>query len=179
MNLYPDSGQSGRRRSGRRSGALLLAAATLIPAGLIVLPTTILIVAGMLPTIVAFIIDRDPEKSAPITVGAMNFCGVMPFAIQLWEGGHSMPVVMGLLSAPVTWFLMYGAAGIGWLLYYGLPPIIAAAVVFRDEVRMRDLDAQRRELVEEWGPDVITKTPQGQDAKSTGKSAQAPETGPL
>ncbi len=166
MGFDPETGRYGRGGRKRGNGLLLLAAFALIPAGLVVLPTTILIGVGMLPTVVAYVIDQDPEKSAPITVGAMNFCGVMPFAIGLWQAGHTLPALMPMLRDPVTWFFMYGAAGVGWLLYYGLPPMIAGVVVMRDETRIRTLDTERRALIEEWGPDVVAKTPDPADPKA-------------
>lgn len=161
-----DPRQGGSKR--RTGGLVALAAFALIPAGLIVLPTTLLVLVGLLPTVVAYVIDDDPEKSAPITVGAMNFCGVMPFAIKLWQDGHSVSVVLVQLTDPLTWFIMYGAAGVGWLVYYGLPPMIAGVVVMRDEARIKALDDERRAIVAQWGPDIVAKAePPEADAGET------------
>ena len=56
------------RKRKKKGGALTLIL-LIIPAALIVLPTSILFGVGMIPTIVAYVVDRDPDKSAPITVG--------------------------------------------------------------------------------------------------------------
>ncbi|MFC7333223.1 hypothetical protein [Rhodocista pekingensis] len=152
---------AGERRGG---GGLLLLLALILPFGLVVMPTTILMLAALVPTLVAYVVDRDPEKSAPLTVGAMNLCGVMPFAIRLWQDGHTIELTMRMLADPYTWLVMYGGAAIGWLLYFGIPPLVAGAVVMRDGTRIREMEEQRRLLVEEWGPEVAGRTPEADPA---------------
>lgn len=154
MAVGPESRQG---RLGAGTMAMLMLA--LIPGALVILPTTVLVLVGMIPTIVAYFTDRNDDKSAPITVGAMNMCGVMPFAIKLWQSGHTLGIVTDLLRDPTTLMYMYGAAGVGWLVYYGVPPIVARILVARDEYRIKSLDADRQMLVEEWGPDVIYRPP--------------------
>jgi hypothetical protein len=124
------------------------------PAALIVLPTTILFVIGMAPTIVAYIVDRDPGKSAPIIVGGPNFCGCMFFAIDLWKHHHNVMGALKIFSDPMAWLVMYGAAAVGWAFYYAIPPAIAGAEIMRAENRIEALKQAKVALVQEWGPDV-------------------------
>jgi len=126
----------------------------LLPLAALVMPTTLLLLAGLIPTVVAFIIDRDPDKSAPLTVGAMNFCGIMPFCIKLWQGGHTIDLTLRLLSQPGNWLVMYGAAAFGWLLYYGIPPLVVNAMVMREQQKIRELEQARAALVADWGPEI-------------------------
>ncbi|MBB6251328.1 hypothetical protein [Nitrospirillum iridis] len=146
-----NSASSPRRRS---YGGLLAAAVLLLPLGALVMPTSVLTIIGMVPTIVAWIVDRDPDKPAAVTVGALNICGVMPFCIQLWQHGHTMDYAAGLLVQPVTWLVMYSAAAGGWLLYFGIPPLVAGWSVARDQALIRELAEERQALVEEWGVEV-------------------------
>ncbi|HYC04569.1 MAG TPA: hypothetical protein VED40_14845 [Azospirillaceae bacterium] len=143
--------RSTTRRDAAGGIALLL---VLLPLGVVVLPTTVLMGAGLIPTLVAALVDRDPEKSAALTVGAMNLCGVMPFAIELWQSGHTLDLALGLLATPYTWLVMYGAAAIGWGFYFAIPPLVAGFVTMRDEDKARRLEQERDALVEEWGPEV-------------------------
>ncbi len=138
----------------KRKGSMLTLILLVIPAGLVVLPTSILFGVGMIPTIVAYITDRDPEKSAPITVGGLNFCGCMPFAIDLWKHNHTIIAAGKIFADPLSWLVMYGAAAIGWALYYGIPPAVANFEVMRAEKRVSALKQVKVGLVQEWGPEV-------------------------
>lgn len=141
------------RKKKKKGGALTLIL-LIIPAALIVLPTTILFGIGMIPTIVAYVVDRDPDKSAPITVGGLNFCGCMPFAIDLWKHQHTIGAAAKIFADPLAWLVMYSAAAVGWGLYYGIPPLVAGMEVTRAEKRVEVLKQKKVALVQEWGPDV-------------------------
>ncbi|MBK1842842.1 hypothetical protein JHL17_36160 [Azospirillum sp. YIM B02556] len=141
------------RKKKKKGGALTLIL-LIVPAALIVLPTTILFGIGMIPTIVAYVVDRDPDKSAPITVGGLNFCGCMPFAIDLWKHQHTIGAAAKIFADPLAWLVMYSAAAVGWGLYYGIPPLVAGMEITRAEKRVEVLKQKRVALVQEWGPDV-------------------------
>lgn len=141
------------RKKKKKGGGLTLIL-LIIPAALIVLPTTILFGIGMIPTIVAYVVDRDPDKSAPITVGGLNFCGCMPFAIDLWKHQHTIGAAAKVFADPLAWLVMYSAAAVGWGLYYGIPPLVAGMEVTRAEKRVEVLKQKKVSLVQEWGPDV-------------------------
>ena len=129
----------------------------LLPAGLVVLPTSILFGLGMIPTMVAYVIDRDPEKPAPITVGGLNFCGCLPYAIDLWKQGGGISAALKVFADPMAWLVMYGAAAVGWAFYYGIPPAVANAEIMRSERRIDALKQRKVSLVQEWGPDVAAE----------------------
>ena len=141
------------RKKKKKGGGLTLIL-LIIPAALIVLPTTILFGIGMIPTIVAYVVDRDPDKSAPITVGGLNFCGCMPFAIDLWKHQHTIGAAAKVFADPLAWLVMYSAAAVGWGLFYGIPPLVAGMEVTRAEKRVEVLKQKKVALVQEWGPDV-------------------------
>lgn len=141
------------RKKKKKGGALTLIL-LIVPAALIVLPTTILFGIGMIPTIVAYVVDRDPDKSAPITVGGLNFCGCMPFAIDLWKHQHTIGAAAKIFADPLAWLVIYSAAAVGWGIYYGIPPMVAGMEVTRAEKRVEVLKQKKVALVQEWGPDV-------------------------
>jgi uncharacterized membrane protein len=144
-----------KSRKASATGLLLL----LLPGAALFLPTTILIAVGMLPAFVAWVVDRDPRKTAPITVGVLNFCGVLPFLIMLWRDGHTMNQAAILLTRPTTWIIMYAAAGVGWIFYTAAPQVIASAVIMKNQARAASLEKQRQELLKAWGPAVAEKPP--------------------
>jgi len=144
------------RRRGGGGGALLLLL-LLAPAGLMMMPTSVLVLAGLAPTFVAYLIDRDPEKSAALTVGAMNLCGIAPFVVRLWQRGHEMGITLQMLADPGTWLIMFGAAAIGWLLYFFIPQIVAAIISLRNEAKIKELEERRGLLIADWGPEIMGK----------------------
>ncbi|GIL40127.1 hypothetical protein [Roseiterribacter gracilis] len=126
---------------------------TLVVAG-VMFPVTIIVGVGMLPTAVAFYVDRSPQKSTALTVGALNACGVVPWVIQLFQDGFSMQHAMLILAKSNTWLAMYGAAAAGWMMDYIVPPAVAHGMVMQHGVRIRDLERRQDVLREAWGDEV-------------------------
>ncbi|HSK39212.1 MAG TPA: hypothetical protein VK943_05550 [Arenibaculum sp.] len=143
-----------RRRAKKGGASGTVALVLLLPLVMLFMPTALLMAVGLVPTMVAFIVDRDPDKTAPMTVGAMNFVGVMAFAISLWRTGNTLDGALALLADPFTWLGMYGAAGVGWALYHGIPPAVAMWIAVRAQAKITRIEGRQDELVEEWGPEV-------------------------
>src|SRR3954469_25210120 len=106
----------GRKKGKGASSSVFTMLLIMLPVGLIFLPSTILLTAGMIPTAVAYVVDRDPDKTAPMTVGGLNLAGVVTFLISLWQAGHTMAALTKVLTDPFAWLVMYGAAALGDLL---------------------------------------------------------------
>lgn len=119
-----------------------------------VLPTVLVLVIGMVPTIVAFFTDRRREKYAAFCVGAMNLLGVLPVALGMWTRDHSMDSAMRNVTNVFNWFLMYGAAAIGWGLYSVTPAIVAFVLRLQIERRISKMQGYQQELIDEWGEGV-------------------------
>ena len=122
--------------------------------GGLMLPSSILLAAGMLPTLVAVLTDLDPRKSLAMSVGTVNFCGVLPFEIALWRGGHTLSHAERMLMNIETWAGMFGAATLGAVIYYAVPPVVAAFIAFRSQAVIHELERRQKALRESWGNDV-------------------------
>lgn len=120
------------------------------------LPLLIVFLAGMIPTAVAAIVDRDPEKLAAIAVGPLNFAGTLPIMLEVMQNGNDMGAMGIALGSPFSWLVMYGAAAMGWLLYMGLPAMTSNIVAKQSERQIEKLVERQRELVGEWGPEVAS-----------------------
>jgi len=120
------------------------------------LPSVVIIFFGMLPTIVAFIIDRSKRRNASFCVGGINFCGVFPYLMDLWGHSNTMDMSIRILTDVFSLVIMYGAAGFGWMVYITLPPVIAAFLSVIAQHKLSALRATQRQLIEEWGEDVST-----------------------
>ena len=132
---------------------------------IIFLPTTIIWSICMLPTLVAAIIDNHPQKTAWLTVGAMNTAGTIPVWLSLLDAGqysmldagHAIPAAFQLIVQPMSIIVSYGGAAIGWFIYYKITPLVAAIVQSKNERRLRDIDKRQKALVKKWGEGVILK----------------------
>lgn len=121
---------------------------------LFVLPSVLILGIGMTPTFAAMITDRRREKYATLCVGCMNFTGVLPFMVELWTKDHSYDKAFEVIGDPFTWLVMFGAAAIGWAIYFVAPGIVGMFIAMRADQRIQRLRRRQRDLIEEWGPGV-------------------------
>lgn len=120
---------------------------------------TLVVCIGFLPTLVALFTETDGRGSGVAAVGYMNLAGVLPFLVDLWQKGQTMEAAMGMMRNPSTWVVMLGAAGVGHLILYAVPPAVVSYVYNRQEARLRTLREAMKELENIWGPEVATATP--------------------
>ncbi len=109
---------------------------------------------GMIPAVVAYIVDHDKHKYIFSTVAALNLTGVFPYMMDIYIMGGTFDAIKSKLSDAIVWFIMYGAAGMGWVLVW-ISPILASAVlegIYRG--RILHLESVQKKLVEEWGKEV-------------------------
>ena len=118
-----------------------------------------MLLAGLIPTYVAFATDSDPQKSGAVSVGAMNFAGLVPFIIDLWSKGQTMPNTVHILTTPDSWMIILGAAAIGQLIVYAIPQALATLTLSQAELRVKNMRKNLELLKESWGPEVATTKP--------------------
>lgn len=143
------------RSGGRSSGFLVFALILLgVPIAFAGTPTLMLIAVGMLPTLVALVVDRSRDKLAAITVGPMNVAGLLLPLTTLWFGSNDIALATTILSRPANGALVYGAAAVGWMIYFTVPGLVARGLVARRRQKITDLSVEQKKLVEAWGEDV-------------------------
>ena len=116
--------------------------------------TVILLFVGMLPTFVAFIIDRSPQKYLTCCVCAMNITGVFPGIYELWTTQNNISLALKIVTNIFDLSLMYLSAAIGWFIYSVVPPIIRVFIKVIGQQRINLLRGQQQNLVQEWGKNV-------------------------
>ena len=141
----------------KRGASATVAMALVAVLAVTALPLCILLLTGLVPTMVATVVDRYRAKYLTRAVGFMNLAGLTPLVVQLWTNGLTMNGVAGILSRPINWLTMYGAAGIGWVLFLGMPSLARIFVDIRADQLQRDLHARAKHLVQEWGEEVTGK----------------------
>ncbi len=146
-------------RPGRRAKAGWLFVICLLLV-VVSLPTVLLLLFGMLPTIVAYIVDPSKHKASTISVGGMNFAGVFPYLLSLWNGIHSIDTALGVLTDVFALMVMYSAAACGWMVFVAVPPVVAVLLNVMAERRIAALRASQKRIIEEWGKDAAqTRNP--------------------
>jgi hypothetical protein len=118
------------------------------------LGSVMLLFIGMLPTLVAFLVDRTPKKYSTFCIGGLNFSGVFPSLLDLWTGANSVSAAIDIMTDPFRLIVMYGAAGFGWLLFAMLPSVVGAILAVNAQRRVAQLRGTQRELIAEWGPEI-------------------------
>ncbi|HEC90246.1 MAG TPA: acyl-CoA synthetase [Alphaproteobacteria bacterium] len=130
-----------------------------VSAVIISLPTVLLLFFGMLPSIVAFIVERTKPRYAAICVGAMNFSGVLPYLLDSWGGDHSVTEAMNMLTNVFSLMVMYSASAFGWLVFVAVPPVVVTFLAVINERRIAQLRKRQQEIIAEWGNDVAEEMP--------------------
>ena len=144
------AGAPAKRR--RRPG--LVTAVLMLPALGFLLPSCMVLLSGMVPTLVACLVDRTRGRHLTVTVALMNFCGTLPALAELWSLGQSFEAARVLAFHPFHWLASYGAAGLGWIIYLAIPPVLAVYYARATHTRIEALRREQAALVEAWGEDV-------------------------
>lgn len=123
-------------------------------AALTILPTTIVALIAFLPAVVTLLVDESQGRYLARTVSGMATAATIPFIIKLWDTGHTVSGAVALASDVFTWFAIYAAVGIGWLMYLGLPSMVSQFREYTSQRRIAQLKEQQQELMAEWGEDI-------------------------
>jgi len=150
-----------RRRQSSGSAIVTLGVIVVTVMAMAALPLCLLVVAGMLPSLAAAAVDRTPRRYFARTVGAMNLAGLAPGVLRLWEAGITFASLRQVASSPLTWLAVYGAAGLGWLLFSSAPSVARVLLDVKVDETQRRLEARAKALVEEWGDEVTGRKPAG------------------
>lgn len=144
-----------RGRGSEAVGLVVLSAAVLF-LSVAALPVCVLLVVGMLPSIVAYIVDQTPRRTLTLTVGPMNLAGTAPYCLQLWFGTNTLRGLGLFLNDAWVWLVMYLAAAAGWLLFFGMPVIVHFLLERSIDRRKARLVQIQKKLRAEWGDEVDT-----------------------
>ncbi|MCC7166912.1 MAG: acyl-CoA synthetase [Rhodospirillales bacterium] len=152
----PPPPPAGRKSKGMVTMILLVIG---LPSIILFLPTWIFLGLAMLPTGVAFLVDRSKNRLAWISVAGMNLAGISYYLLNLWFGGHTVEHAVKMLANVFDLVVMYGSAAFGWILHKSLPPVVGAYLDVNAQHRLSALKATQRKLLAEWGPEITGKEP--------------------
>jgi hypothetical protein len=117
-------------------------------------PTMLVLLSGMIPSIVAALLNtRRGNGNLPAMI-ALNLSGVIPVLGILWQRGGTFHEAFILLVDVYMWLAMFGGAGIAMFLTWSVPVCMYAIYDVQAKSSVRKLLKQQRKLVEEWGAQV-------------------------
>lgn len=120
---------------------------------------SIILAIGMLPSVVATIVDRTEGKIRALTISAMNLAGCTPFIIDVFKGGNNIETAINYIVQPETIIVMYFAAGIGYVIDWSMTGIVSSMIVQKGKKRLKDIDKHKKEMVDRWGVEVTGTIP--------------------
>lgn len=118
------------------------------------LSSVMILIFGMLPTLVAYIVGRSPRNYSMYCVGGMNLSGVFPYLLDLWTGNDDFNAAIDILTDVFSLLVMYSGAGFGWMLFMAIPPLVGAVMTVMSERRLAHLKDSQKNIIKEWGEDV-------------------------
>jgi hypothetical protein len=117
-------------------------------------PLFVVFLIGMVPTVVAFVCDRDRDKYMAIAIGAGNFAGVVPFLVALAMQGPTLTRAAETVTDIFSIATMFSGAAAGWVIVSILPAVVAVYMNVTTDGRVQRVRRAQHKLVEEWGADV-------------------------
>lgn len=122
--------------------------------GAVFLPVTVVLILGMLPSVIAFMIDMTRSKSLALTVMLMNFITCFPFLMEVASGPLDLSVAYRILMEPVDIVIMFSGAAAGYFLDWSMAGISNVIMVSRAHNRLDQIDKRQKELIRRWGKEV-------------------------
>lgn len=129
----------------------------LLPVAAVMAPLAIVLVAALLPSVVARLVDSSPGRYLTFTVSSFNLVGALYFVNQMLAMGNSLDVVWRVLQDSIGWLAALSGAGCGWLLFLAMPSLIAKMADAQSALRMRRVRRDQSQLISEWGELVAAK----------------------
>ncbi len=129
----------------------------LLPVAALMAPIAIVMVAALVPSVVARIVDSSPNRYLTLTVLGLNLVGSLYFVHQVLTLGNSLEVVALVLQDSIGWLAALSGAGCGWLLYIAVPPMIAKMAEAQSALRLRRVHKDQTQLINEWGEVVAAR----------------------
>lgn len=129
----------------------------LLPAAALMAPVAIVLVAGLVPSMVARIVDSTPGRYLTFTVFGLNLVGVLYFVHQVLTMGNSLEAAALVLQDSIGWLAALSGAGCGWLLFLATPPLIAKMAEAQSALRLRRVHRDQTQLTSEWGEVVAAR----------------------
>ncbi|MFZ4124729.1 MAG: hypothetical protein ACOYJ2_01485 [Rickettsiales bacterium] len=111
-------------------------------------------IMAILPSIVAYYLDRTAQRYTFHTVFACNLAGTLPFIGQIIKNGAAQAEIQVVMGDTLNWLIIYAAAGFGWLLVYAAPAFAQGFINILHKNQITRLERMQNRIISEWGKEV-------------------------
>jgi hypothetical protein len=114
----------------------------------------LVIIFGILPGMVAVLIDQEKQRYISKIVLAFNLIGLIPYVAKIIRSSMSDVVAIDMMIEPMTWMVIYGAAAIGWMVYWFFPEAGQLINTIMINSKVNKLEDELEALCQEWGEEI-------------------------
>lgn len=111
-------------------------------------------IIGILPSIVSYYVDATKNNLSFQTVFTCNLAGILPYMVDMLQGKSIDAEVQAILSDSISWFVVYSAAAIGWMLVLTAPSLAQLIISTINKRQINRLEKQQKILRERWGDEL-------------------------
>jgi len=116
---------------------------------------TIIILGGILPTLIAYLVDVGEKKSLTVCVGMMNLAGVLPVVVYCYEYYPIWGAVNPEIYQLKNWIIIYIAAFMGLCLYWVLPGMVVKLYTVYLKQKIKAIEKQKIKLESRYGKENL------------------------
>lgn len=148
--------EKGDKKKKKKGGTMSTIFLIVISLAMIVVFHTgfIFFMIGLMPSIVAFYLDRTRSRTTFHTVLACNLSGVIPFMAQMLKEGPTGGYTTELMSDGGNWLIIGASAGFGWVLVYAAPLFAQFIITMFHQGQIMRFETLQNRIVEDWGTEV-------------------------
>ena len=119
----------------------------------------IVIFFGMLPSLIAITVDKDPQRYLSQMVLIYNSLGISLPVIKIIRNSASNIFVIDIVMDPLmTWLIIYSSAALGWIIYWVFPEIAYVVNSTKNNFKIKILNQEAKLLTDEWGNEILNKS---------------------
>ncbi len=118
-------------------------------------PTMLILIAGMIPSFVALLLNTDRSGSLAAML-AFNLAGVITVIGILRERRQTYQEAIKILADVYMWLAMLSGAGVAVFLAWAVPVVVFSTYELQARASLARLQKQRTKLIEEWGGQFVS-----------------------
>lgn len=155
MNQPPRRRSQRRRKKSQSGGVVMLLTIMTVFIGLLEPYVALILAVAMVPTLVLAMTGKSGtlQNDKLMTVLFLNLAGVTPFAVEVWD---SPKIFQYVITDAVKISVMYGAAGLGYVLIWVGPMVAALVLEALAQDRLKKIAAERKGLQDIFGAELFS-----------------------